>query len=334
MTDRLGAAVIGLGMMGEAHARVWAELPETHLVSVYDIVPERTAALAGRFGALAADTLEAALSAPGVDLVSVCTDDQSHLEPCLAAARAGKHILLEKPLATTVADADAIIAACDLAGVTLMVGHVVRFDPRYHVARQAIADGAVGDVVQVYGRRNNIVTSGRRIGPRTSVAFFLGSHDLDLMRWFADSEVTSVYAASASKVLADIGAEDSIFTLLKYENGAVGCLETCWVMPEGQACPLDARLEIIGTQGRVAVRVGDETLEVISPARVSRPDVTYGPIICNLQQGAVRTELEHFAACVRSGQPPIISPADARAAVEMCCAIHESLKTGLPVVLR
>jgi len=333
MCDELNAAVIGLGMMGERHARIWYELPQTDLLGVYDIVPERTNHVAGALSCRACGSLEELLALPGLDLVSICTDDQLHVAPCVAAAEAGKHILLEKPLATSVADADTIIAACRNNGVTLMVGHVVRFDPRYQVAKQALDAGEVGDVVQVFGRRNNVVSSGRRIGSRTSVAFFLGSHDLDLMRWFCGSEVVRVYAESASKVLTDLGCEDSIFTVLKYANGAVGCLETCWIVPEGVPNTLDARLEVVGTAGRVAVRVGDESLEVAGTDRARRPDIAYGPIMNHLQYGALRTQLEHFADCVHNGQAPMISPEDARAAVEICQAIHESLRTQQPVSL-
>jgi predicted dehydrogenase len=334
MGDTLGAAVIGLGMMGQRHARIWAELPETKLVRVYDLDAALTREQAAAHGVPAAGSLEQALGAPGVDLVSVCTDDRYHLEPCVAAAEAGKHVLVEKPLALTLADADAIIAACEQAGVTLMVGHVVRFDPRYQVAKQAIDAGEVGDVIHVYGRRNNVLASGKRIGGRASVAFFLGSHDLDLMRWFIGAEAVRVYAESSRKALADIGADDTIYTLLKYDNGAVGCLETCWAIPEGVPNTLDARLEVVGTKGRVGVRVGDESLEIDGQDRARRPDIAYGPLLCDLQYGALRTQLEHFATCVRTGRQPLITPADARAAVELCVAIHQSLDSGQPVVLR
>ena len=334
MCETLGAAVVGLGMMGQRHARIWAELADTNLISVYDVVPERAAEVAAAYGGKVAGSLQEALAAPGVDLVSVCTDDQSHLEPCVAAAQAGKHVLVEKPLALSLADADAIIAACRAAGVVLMVGHVVRFDPRYQVGRQAIVDGEVGEVIHVYGRRNNVVSSGRRVGGRTSVAFFLGSHDLDLMRWYVGAEAVRVYAESSRKALVDLGADDTIYTLLKYDNGAVGCLETSWAIPEGVPNTLDARLEVVGTKGRVSVRVGDESLEISGHDRARRPDIAYGPVLNGLQHGALRTQLEHFADCVRTGCEPLITPADARAAVELCVAIHQSLDTGAPVVLR
>ncbi len=328
----LGAAVIGLGMMGQRHGRIWAELPQTRLVAVYDIVPEKVQEMADEYGCLAAPSLEAAINAAGVDLVSVCTDDQSHVEPCTAAAAAGKHVLVEKPLATDVADCDAIIAAVESNGVRLMVGHVVRFDPRYQVAKAALEQGRVGEIVHIYGRRNNILASGRRIGPRTSVAYFLGVHDLDIMRWYLGCEAVRVYAESCRKVLTAEGADDTIFTLLKYENEAVGCLETCWVVPEGQPNTLDARIEVVGTKGRVAVRVGDnEPLEVSEAERSWRPDIAYGPIIGGQQGGALKYQLEHFARCIMEDQEFLISAQDAKAAVVLAAAIHQSLETGAPV---
>ena len=333
MAEKLGAAVIGLGMMGDRHAAIWAESQATDLVSVYDIIPERTQEIAGQLGCEGAHSLKAAINRPDVQIVSICTDDGNHVEPCQVAAAVGKHILLEKPLATSLADCDAIISACSAAGVKLMVGHVVRFDPRYALAQKAIADGEIGEVIQVFARRNNIVDSGRRIGPRTSVAYFLGVHDIDLMRWFIGAEALKVHAEGVSKVLADIAAEDSIMALLRYDSGAIGCLETCWVMPTGIPCTLDARIEVIGTEGMVRVTVGDEGCTVITPERATRPDVLYGPQMLGQQAGALRTQLDHFADCVLNDKEPLISPQDARAAVEIAQAIHESLRSGAPAYI-
>ncbi|MEA3400346.1 MAG: Gfo/Idh/MocA family oxidoreductase [Armatimonadota bacterium] len=331
MSERLGAAVIGLGMMGERHARVWAELPATRLVSVYDIVDEPTQDVAGDLGCAAAGSLEEAIGADGVEIVSVCTDDQAHREACVAAAEAGRHVLVEKPLATTLADCDAIIEACDAAGVKLMTGHICRFDACYVRCRDAVASGEVGDVVQVFARRNNIVPSGRRIGPRTSVAFFLGVHDIDLIHWVTGSRITRVHAESTSKVLADIPADDSIMTVLRLDNGAVGALETCWVIPEGSPNTLDARLEVVGTRGRVAARVGGEGYEQQSTQRADRPDIAYWTEMHGRAYGGLRTQLEHFAECVLKDREPAISPQDARQAVAVAAAIHESLERGAPV---
>jgi predicted dehydrogenase len=327
----MGAAVIGLGMMGERHARVWQELHSTRLVSVYDIVSDRAEEIADDLRCDAAGSLDEAITADGVQIVSVCTNDEAHREACVAAAEAGKHVLVEKPLATTLEDCDAIIEACERNDVKLMTGHICRFDPRYVRARDAIDAGEAGDVVQVFARRNNITPTGLRIGPRTSVAFFLGVHDIDLIQWITGERITRVCAESASKVLTDIEADDSIMTVFRLESGGVGALETCWVIPEGSPNSLDARLEVVGTAGRVAARVGGEGFEQASVERAVRPDIVYWTEMQGRGQGGLRRQLEHFAECVLEDLEPTVSPADARSAVEVAAAIHESLESGGPV---
>ncbi len=331
MVEQPGAAVIGLGMMGERYARLWRELHATRLVSVYDIVAERAEGVARELGCTAAGSLEEAVGAEGVEIVSVCTNDEAHREACVAAAQAGRHVLVEKPLATTLEDCDAIIDACRRAGVKLMTGHVCRFDPRYVKCHDAVTAGEVGEVVQVFARRNNITASGRRIGPRTSVAFFLGVHDIDLIQWITGRPITRVCAESCSKVLSSIPADDTIMTVFRMEGGAVGALETCWVIPEGSPNSLDARLEVVGTRGRVAACLGCEGFEQASAERAERPDIAYWTEMHDSAQGALRRQLEHFVECVLEDRAPAVSAEDARRAVEVAAAIHQSLESGGPV---
>ncbi len=331
MGDTIGAAVIGLGMMGERHARVWQELPSTRLVSVYDIVSERAEEVASALGCEAAGSLEEAVSAEGVEIVSVCTNDEGHREGCVAAAEAGKHVLVEKPLATTLEDCDAIIEACERNDVKLMTGHVCRFDPRYVKCRDAIVAGDVGEVVQVFARRNNITASGMRIGSRTSVAFFLGVHDIDLLQWITGKRITRVYAESSSKLLADIPADDTIMTVFRLEGGGVGALETCWVIPEGSPNSLDARLEVVGTAGRVAARVGGEGFEQASTERAMRPDIAYWGGWAGAAGGGRRRQRGQLTTCVLEDAPPTIRAEAAGRAVEVAVAIDGSLEGGGPV---
>ena len=327
----IGAAIIGAGRMGELHARIFAEMPDTRLISVADI-DERTARDVGAsFGVLGTTDLEEAIARDDVDVVSICTSDEAHVEPCTLVAQAGKHILLEKPLATTVEDAEKIIQVTKDAGVLLMVGHVLRFDPRYAGARQAIEEGAVGEIIHMYGRRYNIVDSGRRIAGRTNVAFFLGVHDLDAMRWYAESDWATAYALGRRKVLAEHDTEDTIQALLTFENGVIASLDTCWAVPTGQECSLDARLDVVGAEGGVSIEVRGDGLRVISQERSTRPDVVYVPAVGDQQAGALRTQLEHFVDCVRHDREPCITPRDALQAVKAAAAITKSLETGAPV---
>jgi predicted dehydrogenase len=163
------------------------------------------------------------------------------------------------------------------------------------------------------------------------VAFFLGVHDIDLLQWITGERITRVTAESCSKVLADIPEDDSIMTVFRLEGGGVGALETCWVIPEGSPNSLDARMEVVGSDGRIAARVGTEGFEQASSERALRPDVVYWTEMHGRGYGALRRQLEHFAECVIEDREPAVSPADARSAVEVAVAIHESLDSGGPV---
>jgi len=139
--DSIGVGVIGMGVFGTQHARVWSEQPGARLVAVADTVAERARAGAERFGCSSFTDAREMLAMEDIDAVSVCTPDDLHRDPVVAALEAGKHVLVEKPFATRVADCDAMMAAASRSGRILTVGHVLRFDPRYHLARQTVQRG-------------------------------------------------------------------------------------------------------------------------------------------------------------------------------------------------
>ena len=260
--DRLGCAVIGAGVMGACHARVWSELPNTRLVSVYDLDAARAAGVAERYGGEAVSSVEEAIGREDVALVSVCTPDDSHLEACLAAARSHKHLLVEKPLASTLSDADAILAAVSTAGITAMVGHICRFDPRYAEAREKVQEGFLGDLIFAYARRHNVLSSPRRVAAHTDVISFLAIHDIDALHYVTGRRIVRVFARASRRLLADLGVDDAVVAALEFDNGACGSLDALWVSPDGVTSTLDARLDLVGSAGRIQVR-DSRDLEVI-----------------------------------------------------------------------
>ena len=215
--QRIRVAVIGAGFMGERHARIYAGLPDAELVAVCDVRETAASDLADRTGARAYSDFRQLLRRDDLDAVSVCTPDALHREPCELAARAGRHVLVEKPIATTVADAEAIVEAAARARVTLLVGHCLRFDPRYDQARQAVGRGELGILQTVYTRRANTVAAQDRLGGRCSLPLFLGVHDYDVMRWLTGSEVERGTAESKGGLLRELGfpVEDASCALLR-----------------------------------------------------------------------------------------------------------------------
>jgi predicted dehydrogenase len=319
-------------MMGSGHANCVAQSARGELAAIADADSSRAKELADRHGAAAYADHRELLVSEDVDAVIVCTPDWAHREACIDAAAARKHVLVEKPLAMTMEDCDAIIGACDEAAVMLMVGQILRFDPRYAAVKAAVESGEVGDVSYLYARRSNTLLQPRRFGGQTTVLHYLAVHDVDWMLWAMAEPVTEVYAAATRKTLADLGVDDSVFLTLRFAGGAVGCIQVAWILPEQASHNLDAYLEVTGTKGALFIDTPNAGVRFESE-RPSRIDTTYGFAIGGQTGGALREEVEHFLRCVQEGSEPLIDGRQARAAVAVVAAAAESARTGGPVQL-
>jgi predicted dehydrogenase len=331
MEKKLRAGVIGVGVFGSMHARVYSELESTQLAAVADLQIERTQPFISKYGAKGYTDYRELLD--HVDIVSVCTSDDLHLEPVLAAAKAGKHILVEKPLAMEVSPCDVMIQAAKEAGVKLMVGQILRFDPRYYTARQAIVSDQIGTPVHLFARRNNLIKSAERLGKRSSVLFFLGIHDIDFMNWCVGSNVERVYAESVTRVLRDMNTADTYLALIKYQNGTIASLEVSWILPLSFSKRLDARFDAVGTKGSIYVDGSGQAVEIYRSADSECPDIMYAPEIYGRYSGILRDEISQFVECVQYDKTPIVTGEDGKAAVEVVCAIAESAEKQEPVYL-
>jgi predicted dehydrogenase len=333
MHRNLRAGVIGVGTFGSLHARVYSELESTDLVAVADIQTERTQHFISQYGARGYTDYNELLDKEELDIVSICTSDELHLKPVLAAAAAGRHILVEKPLAVNVPDCDAMIQAAEQASVKLMVGQILRFDPRYYTARQAITDGQIGVPVHFFARRNNLIKSAKRLGKHTSVLFFLGIHDVDFMNWCVESKVERVYAESVSRVLRDVGTPDSYLAMIKFQDGTIASLEVSWILPQSFSRRLDARFEAVGTEGTIFVDGSGQAVDIYRAGESECPDVMYAPEVRGKFTGILRDEIAHFVECIRQDKVPAVTGQDGKAAVEVTCAIAESVEKQVPVYL-
>ena len=147
MKEQLGIGVIGVGTFGSLHARLYKQLGICELKAVADVNPKRLDEICPLLQVEGYGDYRELLKRDDVHAVSICTTDELHVAPAIAAASAGKHIFVEKPLALTPQDCDQIIEAAQAAGVKLTVGHILRFDPRYATARKEIQDGKIGQLV-------------------------------------------------------------------------------------------------------------------------------------------------------------------------------------------
>lgn len=320
--------VIGLGWFGEVHADNLAEMPDIELAAVCTRRPERLAEIADRLGVQRrySDYREL-LADPDVDAVSITTHIYDHREIAIDALQSGKHVLLEKPMAPTAADCDQIIRAAEKADGYLMVGHICRFDPRVTIAKEAIEQGRIGDIISMSARRNLSKAVGRMVLDDVSALMGDGIHDADLMLWFSQAKVTSVYAQEVHP--GQNKYPDGGWSIARLDNGAVAVVESVWHLPESTPYTIDARMEVIGTEGALYINCGEAGLAVHDAQGVKLPDTMYWPRPFGHYTGVLQDELRYFANCVRAGTPPQrITPAESRAAVAWMAAATESAQSG------
>ncbi len=330
---QIQVGVVGLGWFGEKHCEVLSGLPEARLAAVCTRTPERLAQIRERFDVPHACTdYREMLANPAIDVVSVVTMWDQHAEPAVAALAAGKHVFLEKPMASTLADCDRILDAARRSRGSLMVGHICRFNPRYVAAKQEIDAGRIGRIVAIYARRNlpAWITAGvlDKIGPIIGD----GVHDTDLMLWYTGAKIVSAYAQTTR--VRQLKYPDIGMTMYRFDSGAIAVNENNWALPERSPMQIDERMEIVGTSGSISIQDTTPNLLVVDGEQARFPDTTYWPLIHGVRSGALREEWACFLRCVAEGrQPDVIRPEESRAAVAACLAAEQSAATNQIVML-
>ena len=340
---KVGFGVIGTGIVGGAwHAHVYHHLPQAELVAVCDLNEQRAGEIAERYDVSQVYTdYRDLLARADIAAVSIATPDFAHREIAVAAAKAGKHILVEKPLATTVEDAEAILQAVEEAGVTLMVDFHNRVNPALVTAKQSVAAGELGELQYIYARLSNTTFVPTQMLPwasQSSALWFLASHTLDMSCWLLDDQPKRVYAVSRSGVLQSLGVDTQDFhvAIVEFERGAVVTLENCWILPETEPNVFNLKLQILGSDGVMYLNTSDNrTVEKYTRAGVSLPDTLGFTLDANSARlsGFVLEAIARFVDAVVDGAPVLASGAEAALVTRALTAIEASARTGQPVEL-
>jgi predicted dehydrogenase len=327
--------IVGAGYMGRTYARIVRAHPFAALAGIADLDQEVAARTAAELGVSAFATTADLLASGPIDGLIVATVEDAHREPCLAAFAAGAGVLVEKPIATTIDDAEAIIAAAQRADRPLLVGHVLRFDARYAQLQNLVRSGGIGESLTVYARRLNGIAAQDRLRGRCSLPVFLGVHDYDIVRWVTGSEVTEVAARARKGFLAGLGwdVEDASVALLTLANGVLATIEEGWILPATHPAGFDQRLDVNGSAGRIELVGHEAGLTVMGAERVSWPDTHLWPTIHGEVEGALRRQTWHFVELLRGNGDPLVTGADGLAALRIALAAEESARTGSAVRL-
>jgi len=333
--DRARIGLIGAGFIGEVHLRALAFNRRADVRAIADVDARRAREMAERYHVPAtyADVADM-LAQEKLDGVIIATPDQLHRQPAELAAQAGVHILLEKPIATTVADAEAIIAAARAHRVKLMLGFILRFTLPYLQLRQKIVSGEVGTPTMAFGKRTVNSIEATRLAGRCTVNDYLSIHDTDTILWNLGTDVESVYAQRGSFVLKEQGLDtpDYYWTMMRFKNGATAVTHSHWAMPRAFPNYPESELLITGTKGAVHLHLAGQHLWFAGDTAYEHPEVSYG--FAAEDAGAFRKEDEHFTDCIIEDRQPLVGGVDGLNALKVILAADESIRTGQPVPVR
>jgi predicted dehydrogenase len=309
LKERLGVCVVGPGFWArEMHLPAFAAIPGVELVSVVGRDETAARALAERFGAKRWSTdYREAIKAEDVDVVDILAPNFLHAPIAIAAAAAGKHVICIKPLATSLADADAMIAAANKAGVRLLYAENVPFIPAVQEAKRVVESGAIGKVFRVkacegIGQPHSAWHYDKaRAGGGAMID--MAVHSIEFCRAFAGAEFASVYAETGTFVWSEkLAAEDTAVMTLRFANGVIGQCDDSWSL----AGAMDSRFEVFGTAGRILIdNLHRQPIQVVSGAAQSAvaPGWSFpSPLPGAISDGHVAM-LTHFIDALRSGAP-------------------------------
>ena len=327
-------AVIGVGSMGRNHVRVYAEIPDVELVGVADANATQAEAIGKRFGVAAYTDYAQMLEEQKPEAVTIAVPTAQHAEVAHAVIARGAHVLIEKPIAFSVAQGQQIIAAAHEAGVKLMVGHVERFNPAVVALKAHLAQGELGRVFQIDARRQGPFPT--RIVD-VGVVIDLAVHDLDVMRYVSGAEIRRVYAETERRVHST--REDVLTGLVRLSDGAIGTLTINWLTPTKIR-----ELYVTGERGMFRVDYLTQDLYFYENAVAQTENWDALRVLRGVSEGRMiryvvtkkeplRAEQEAFLAAVRGEAEVTITGLDGLRALELAQAVVTSGLEHQPVFL-
>jgi myo-inositol 2-dehydrogenase/D-chiro-inositol 1-dehydrogenase len=333
---KVGIGLVGAGSIGRVHARNLAYyIPRARLVGIADTYVDAANKLAAELEVdKVSQDYNELLENPEVDALLLAVPPFLKPEMISNAARKGKHIFVEKPLALSLKEADQIIAAADKGGIKVQVGYQRRFDNSLREAENAIKAGKLGRILFVSSRTRDPPAKplGWSTDPKLSGGIMLDtcSHDFDVIRWLSGKEVERVYADGVTLVYEELkqgGIPDNVLVTLNLQGGALAHVDSCGYTVYGY----DSSAEVLGTEGAVFVGIGER-----NSALVMNSDGYRGQFPQSYPERfgqAYHDELEDFVDCILHDRQVRVTAADGRAAVEIGLAATESMKRHEPINL-
>jgi UDP-N-acetylglucosamine 3-dehydrogenase len=317
--------VIGAGAMGRNHARAYREVAGAELVAVVDVDPDRAAEIAGLHGARAYSDYREMLEREHPSGVSIVVPTRDHFQVATDALDRGCHVLVEKPIASTIEEAEKLVEAARIADRVLMVGHIERFNPAIVELKNRLDAGQLGRIYQA---------KASRLGPfpnrvrDVGVVVDLATHDLDIIRYLAGSEPVRAFAETKREI--HTSHEDMLSGLVRFENGVLGVLEINWLTPTKIR-----ELTVTGERGMFQADYLTQDLFFYENADAGEMPWGELAVLRGVNEGSMtryaipkreplRAELEAFIAAIDGDRSSIVSGSDGLAALRMALALIRS----------
>ena len=332
MSKLLQIGLIGAGRIAQAHAATVAyRIRNAQLAAVTDPIASAVNNIAAKFRIpTIAPNYQAILADPQIDAVMICTPTDTHAEIMKAAARAGKQIFCEKPIALTLAATDDALAVVEQCGVKLQLGFNRRFDANYARVRKAITSGEIGNPQILH-----IISRDPAPPPisyvKSSGGIFLDMtiHDWDMARFLSGSEITEVYVQGGVTVdpaIGEAGDIDTHVTLMRFANGMIGTIDNCRQAVYGY----DQRVEVLGTKGAINTENNYPNTSVVSGAESIHRDLPLN-FFLERYMDSYAAEIAAFVDAVVNDKPALVNGHDGRMALLVGLAALKSYQEGRPV---
>ncbi len=345
----LGFGIIGCGMIARFHAKAIADLRGAKLVGCYSATPASAQRFAEANGCTAYERLADLLANPALDVVTICSPSGAHMEPAIAAARAGKHVIVEKPLEVTLSRCDRMIRECEKAGVVLSTIFPSRFHESSQLMKKAVEQGrfgrlTMGDAYVKWYRTQQYYDSGAWRGTWQldggGALMNQAIHTVDLLSWLM-GPVESITGHTATLAHERIEVEDVAVASLRFANGALGVIEASTAAYPGYL----KRIEIHGSHGSAVLE--EEDIKVWDFAKATKSDAA----LKERMAGKTKTgggaadpaaighhghtmQFKDVAQAIQKGTPPLIDGPEGRRSVEIILAIYKAAKSGRKVTLQ
>jgi predicted dehydrogenase len=335
MTRPVRVAVVGAGLVAQrSHLPAYVAAEEAELAAIVSGREETARQVAAQFGnPPVLRSWEEAVADPEIDAIDICAPNYLHAPIAIAAARAGKHVLVEKPMALSVAEADAMIAAAREAGALLMVAHNLRYVPIYEAIKRVVSEGTIGRPLaargvfmhagpdEFWGATSDWFWDAQRAGG--GALLDMGIHMIDLVRWFVDRPVLDV-SAMMSRSLKPTPFDDNAIALLRFEGDVIASVQASWA-----ARPFpDRQVTIHGELGHLAMNAAAPEPLVVhvlggENGRKILPEIA--------RRGERGNPFVHFARVIQGQEAPLTTGEEGRASLAVALAAYEAARTGRTV---